>query len=383
MLRVIARLNVGGPALHVTYLAEGLDARGYRTTVVAGRVPKGEASMEAIAAAHDVDLVRARSMSREISPLDDLRTIVGLARLIRRERPAILHTHTAKAGTVGRLAALLALGARPPVVVHTFHGHVLSGYFSRPKERVFRLLERLLARVTTVLVAVSPQVRDELVAFGIAPPEHFAVIRLGIDLERRLDAGTSPAPDLPAAGLVIGWAGRMTAVKRVEDTVEALARVRARGVDALLVLVGDGPDRAVAERRAAELGVSADVVLPGAVDEMGAWYRAFDVLLLTSANEGTPVVAIEALAAGTPVVATHVGGVADVVRDGEDGFLVPPGDLDAMADRLELLARDPERRLRMGAAGRERARARYGVARLVEDVDRLYAELLRGAGISG
>ena len=381
VLRVIARLNVGGPALHVAYLSAGLDLRGYSTTLVAGRIPSGEHSMEDVPARHGVRVVRLRSMSREISPLADLRSVVELARVIRRERPSILHTHTAKAGTVGRAAALLAGRARPPVVVHTFHGHVLRGYFSPTKERFFRGLERLLARVTTRLVAVSPEVRDELVAFGIAPRERFAVVRLGIDLDERV-GGAAPAPELPPAAFVVGWAGRMTAIKRVGDALEALARLRARGVDALLVLVGDGPGRDVAERRAAELAVSTHVVLPGAVANVASWYRAFDAFLLPSANEGTPVVAIEALAAGTPVVATRVGGVADVVRDGVDGFLVAPGDVDAMADALERLARGAELRELMGAAGRERVRERYAVERLIDDVDRLYAELLAEKGVA-
>jgi len=381
VLRVIARLNVGGPALHVAYLSAGLDLRGYSTTLVAGRIPSGEDSMEDVPARHGVQVVRLRSMSREISPLADLRSVVELARVIRRERPSILHTHTAKAGTVGRVAALLAGRARPPVVVHTFHGHVLRGYFSPTKERFFRGLERLLARVTTRLVAVSPEVRDELVAFGIAPRERFAVVRLGIDLDERV-GGAAPAPELPPAAFVVGWAGRMTAIKRVGDAVDALARLRARGVDALLVLVGDGPGRDVAERRAAELAVSTHVVLPGAVADVAPWYRAFDAFLLPSANEGTPVVAIEALAAGTPVVATRVGGVADVVRDGVDGFLVAPGDVDAMADALERLARGAELRELMGAAGRERVRERYAVERLIDDVDRLYAELLAEKGVA-
>ena len=265
--------------------------------------------------------------------------------------------------------------------MHTFHGHVLRGYFSPAKERFVRLVERLLARITTVLVAVSPQVRDELVALGVAPAERFAVIRLGIDLERRAPADAPPAP-LREAELVVGWAGRMTAIKRVEVAVEAVASLRERGVDALLVLVGDGPDRAPAETRARELGIAEHVLFPGTVAEMGPWYRAFDVFLLPSANEGTPVAAIESLAAGTPVVASRVGGVPDVVREGEDGFLVAAGDVDGFADRLEQLARDPELRRRMGEAAAPRARARYAVARLIDDVDLLYAELLAERGLA-
>ncbi len=381
MLRVIARLNVGGPALHVIYLSRGLDDRGYRTTLVAGRIPAGESSMESIASEQGVHVIRLDSMSREISPLNDLRAALSLVRIIRRERPLILHTHTAKAGTVGRLAALLAGAARPPVVVHTFHGHVLRGYFSPLKERLVRLVERLLARTTTALVAVSPQVRDELVALGVAPPERFVVIRVGIDLERRAPPDAAPAP-LPEAELVVGWAGRMTAIKRVADAVESVARLRKRGVDALLVLVGDGPDRALAETRARELGISEHVMFPGTVEEMGPWYRAFDVFLLPSANEGTPVAAIESLAAGIPVVASNVGGVPDVVREGEDGFLVSAGDVEGFADRLERLARDPELRRSMGEAAAPRARGRYAVQRLVEDVDLLYAELLAERGLA-
>jgi glycosyltransferase involved in cell wall biosynthesis len=166
ILRVIARLNVGGPALHVAYLTAGLRSRGYDTTLVAGSLARGEDSMAFVADARDVQIIRIDQLGREISPFRDLVATVRLARLIRRERPDILHTHTAKAGTVGRVAALLAGGRRPPIVVHTFHGHVLRGYFGPLRTWFFRQLERWLARHTTALIAVSPQVRDDLVAPG-------------------------------------------------------------------------------------------------------------------------------------------------------------------------------------------------------------------------
>src|SRR3954469_7696604 len=183
ILRVIARLNMGGPALHVAYLTAGLRERGYDTTLVAGTLARGEDSMAFVAEARDVHTIRIDELGREISPLRDLLATVRLARLIRRERPDILHTHTAKAGTVGRVAALLAGRRRPAIVVHTFHGHVLRGYFGPLRSRVFRLLERWLASQTTALIAVSPQVRDDLVALGVAPREQFVGIRLGIELD--------------------------------------------------------------------------------------------------------------------------------------------------------------------------------------------------------
>ena len=186
ILRVIARLNMGGPALHVAYLTEGLRKRGYDTTLVAGSLARGEDSMAFVADARGVEVVRIDELGREISPLRDLMATIRLARLIRKERPQILHTHTAKAGTVGRVAARLAGSRKPPIVVHTFHGHVLRGYFGPVRTLLFRLLERWLAAGTTALIAVSPQVRDDLVALGVAPRERFVVIRLGIELDERV-----------------------------------------------------------------------------------------------------------------------------------------------------------------------------------------------------
>jgi glycosyltransferase involved in cell wall biosynthesis len=387
ILRVIARLNMGGPALHVAYLTEGLRQRGYETVLVAGTLARGEDSMAFVADARDVEIVQIDQLGREISPLRDLVATVRLARLIRKERPQILHTHTAKAGTVGRVAAVLAGSRRPPIIVHTFHGHVLRGYFGPLRSRFFRQLERWLATKTTALIAVSPQVRDDLVALGVAPKERFVVIRLGIELDERVTANANGRADnrrylgIPGDRFAVGWIGRMTAVKRTDDILVAFKRLRDSGIDAVLCLVGDGPDRPELERRAHELGVIRDTVFLGYQEDVAPFYSAFDALILPSSNEGTPVSAIEALAAGRPVVATRVGGVPDVVRDGEDGFLVDAGDTDELADRLEQLARDPALRERMGKQGRERVLPRYAVDRLVQDVDELYRSLLSEAAV--
>jgi glycosyltransferase involved in cell wall biosynthesis len=386
ILRVIARLNVGGPALHVAYLTAGLRSRGYDTTLVAGSLARGEDSMAFVADARDVQIIRIDQLGREISPFRDLVATVRLARLIRRERPDILHTHTAKAGTVGRVAALLAGGRRPPIVVHTFHGHVLRGYFGPLRTWFFRQLERWLARHTTALIAVSPQVRDDLVALGVAPAERFVVVRLGVELGERVTGeqdGRTESRRYLGIGperFAVGWIGRMTPVKRTDDVLVAFKQLRETGVDAVLCLVGDGPDRPQLEQRAHELGVIRDTLFLGYQEDVAPFYAAFDALILPSSNEGTPVSAIEALAAGRPVVATRVGGVPDVVQEGEDGFLVEPGATDDLAERLARLAREPELRERMGRAGRDRVLPRYAVERLVDDVDRLYRSLLASAG---
>jgi glycosyltransferase involved in cell wall biosynthesis len=386
ILRVIARLNMGGPALHVAYLTEGLRKRGYDTTLVAGSLARGEDSMAFVADAHGVEVVRIDELGREISPLRDLMATIRLAKLIRKERPQILHTHTAKAGTVGRVAARLAGSRKPPIVVHTFHGHVLRGYFGPVRSLLFRLLERWLAGGTTALIAVSPQVRDDLVALGVAPRERFVVIRLGIELDERVAPEQNGRAEsrrylgIPGDRFAVGWIGRMTAVKRTDDVLVAFKSLRESGVDAVLCMVGDGPDRLQLEQRAHELGVARDTVFLGYQEDVAPFYAAFDTLVLPSGNEGTPVTVIEALAAERPVVATRVGGVPDVVRDGEDGFLVEAGATDDLADRLGRLARDPALRARMGRQGRERVLPRYAVDRLVDDVDELYRSLLSAAG---
>jgi glycosyltransferase involved in cell wall biosynthesis len=386
VLRVIARLNMGGPAIHVANLAAGLETRGYHTTLVAGSLARGEDSMAFLAERLGVAVVSVEELQREVSLLHDARSVLRIAELIRSERPHILHTHTAKAGAIARAAALLAGGARPPVVLHTFHGHVLKGYFNSGRTAFFRRVERTLARASDVLVAVSPEVRDELVELGVAPYDKFVVIRLGIPLEERLGDPTVDSDyrrlyGIPEDAFVIGWVGRMTGVKDTGAVLEIVRATRDSGVEAVLCMVGDGPDRGRLEQLAHELGIARSCYFVGYQPDVAGYYRLFDAFVLPSVNEGTPVSAIESLASETAVVANRVGGVPDVVRDGVDGFLVQPGDNDAAAARLAELAADPALRTRLGASGRTRALERYSVARLVDDVDRLYRSLLATKGL--
>jgi glycosyltransferase involved in cell wall biosynthesis len=379
---------MGGPTLHVSYLSAGLRKRGYETTLVAGSVGQGEQSMAYVTRELGVPVVTLPHLHREISPVRDVLATIRLARIMRLERPTILHTHTAKAGAIGRGAALLAGQARPPIIVHTFHGHVLRGYFGRFWTGVFRLLERALALSTDALVAVSPEVRDELVALGVAPASKFRVIRLGIELDNRVSSDAAARTEtrrvmgITAEQFVVGWIGRMIGVKRPDVVLRSFRALRDEGIDAVLCMVGDGPDREPVEELAVELGIVRHCLFPGYQEDVGPFFSAFDVFVLPSGNEGTPVTAIEALASGCPVVATRVGGVPDVVADGEDGFLVAPAAVEELATRLAQLARDPDLRARMGAAGRERMETRYSVDRLIDDVDRLYRDLLAAKGIA-
>jgi glycosyltransferase involved in cell wall biosynthesis len=305
-----------------------------------------------------------------------------LARTITRRQADVLHTHTAKAGATGRLAARFSGSGWPRTTVHTFHGHVLSGYFSTRREKVFIRVERMLARSTGAIIAVSNEVRDDLIRLGVAAPQKIVVIPYGFDLtslarpDDRERAERRAAIDLPSEAFVVGWAGRLTPIKRPHDLVRTLSELRASGVDAYLVVVGDGPDRPSVEALAVELGVQERCRFLGYRRDMSHWYGIFDAFLLTSENEGTPVVAIEALASGCPVIATDAGGTATVVRHGESGYLAPIGETGALAAYLSDLADDPEQARSLGRAGSLDVKRRFGSETMAAAIDSLYRRLL-------
>lgn len=368
VVRLVTRLNIGGPAQHCLVLTKGL-ADEFPTTLAAGRpaVEEGELSDSWVP-------VRRLPLTRELRPRADLRALVATRALLREVRPAILHTHMAKAGTIGRLAAS---SVRPrPATVHTFHGHVLDGYFRPALQRTFHQAERILARRTDVLIAVSPQVRNELLALGIGTPERWRVVPLGLRLEAfaalrgpsgRLRERLGLAVDVP----LVGALGRLVPIKDLATLVRAVARLD--GVH--LALIGEGSQRAELEALVVRLGVGDRVHLPGWADDLPAWVSDLDVVALTSRNEGTPVALIEALASGRPVVATSVGGVPFVVRDGITGWLVPAGDPTAMAGGIAACLGDPQEGARRAAAGRCEVMERFVAERLVADMRALYRQL--------
>jgi len=383
IVHAIARLNVGGAALHVLQLAREQQRRGHDVLVVAGTLATGEESMDYVAAELDVSVQQLPALQRELSPRADLAAIRALRDVLRAKRPDVLQTHTSKAGATGRIAALAAGAARPRAVVHTYHGHVLRGYFDPRRERAFRLIERLLARSADALVAVSEEVQNDLVRFGVAPRERIVVIPYGFDLPPWNDTDAAARATIRARlgvgddTFVVGWAGRFTPIKRPLDLPRTLRALLDDGVDAVLALVGDGEERAETERLARELEVSERCRFLGFQQGLRAWYAAFDALLLTSENEGAPVVAIEALAAERPVVATRAGGTAAVVKDGNSGYLRPIGDTAGLAAALASLARDPELRRALGKRGGADVRARFATARMADEVEALYRALLR------
>lgn len=387
ILRVIARLNVGGPARHVALLNAGLESRGHRTLLVYGALDTGEASLEEPAVESGIPLVRVDDLGRSVRATSDLRAFVAVLRLIFRERPDVVHTHTAKAGTLGRLAATVYNWTRGrgqrALVVHTFHGHVFEGYFSPFVNRLVRLTERTLARLTDVVITISPRQQHDIVArFAVAPAAKTVVVPLGLDLDRLLDmpegaSGLRAAIGATPDDVIVGYAGRMVPVKDLPTLIRAFAQAHAVVPALRLVLAGDGPERTQAEALAREHGIADRLHFLGWVDDLPSFYATLDIFALSSLNEGTPVAAIEAMAAARPVVATEVGGVPDVVAHGATGVLVASRDIEAFSAALVELARDRSRRASMGSAGRARARARYSHRRLVDDIEALYEQGLR------
>ena len=369
VLRVIARLNVGGPARHVVWLTEGLAKEGVETLLVTGVVPPGEDDMSDFAAAHGVTPLVMPSMSRELSPRDAV-TIWKLWRLMVRFRPDVVHTHTAKAGAVGRIAGLLLrwISRRRPLFVHTFHGHVFRGYYGPWKTRLFLAIERFLARANTDrIVVLSEQQRREIhETFRIGRAEQFAVIPLGMDLVS--------APER-SGEMTVGIVGRLTAIKNHDLFLRVAKRLRG---EARFVVYGDGADRAALEGRASE-----GVVFAGTAD-VGEIYASIDILALTSRNEGTPLAIIEAMAAGRPVIATAVGGVVDLlgeVLERGDGFDVRERGITAASDDdagfaagLRLLLHDAAMRARFAERGRAYAAKTHAKERLLADIIGLYRE---------
>jgi glycosyltransferase involved in cell wall biosynthesis len=380
VLRVIARLNMGGPAHHVGLLGAGLDSEHYETLLLYGDLGAGEDSLEQSVRARGTPMAHVRGLRPEIRPFDDVRALVALVREVRRRRPDIVHTHTAKAGMLGRLAALLA-GRPRPAIVHTYHGHVLEGYFGRTKTALYRGLERWLAKRSDALIGVSSATVDDLVRLGVGERSRFRVIPIGLDLDPFLESspGTGAAfreeAGVRDGELLLSFVGRLVPIKRVDVLLRAFAHARKMGAPVRLAVVGDGQLRPDLERLAAELGVSDAVFFAGYRADMVPVAAASDLAVLSSDNEGTPVSLIEAAAAAKPAVSTSVGGVPDVVTPGT-GVLTAPGDPQALGAAIAGLARDEGTRLEMGGRARAHVAERFSVERLLEDIEALYVELM-------
>ena len=398
IVRIVTRLNIGGPAIHVALLSTRLNAQQFSTCLVVGEPGSSEGDLRSLVQDHEARVVHLKMLRRPLHAWRDAMALGQLLRVIWQERPHIIHTHMAKAGALGRVAGLLynrwgpgrRAGARA-VLIHTFHGHVLDGYFSPWLSRVFVRIERWLAGRTDCLIAVSQTVRNELVAKGIGRQDQWRVIPLGLDLSAfaqvPLSGGQSPVR--------VGMVGRLVSIKNPALFLQALSRLvqQRRGEAVHGLVVGDGPLRQALEQEAKHLGLGGIVRFAGWQQDLPSLYAELEVACLTSWNEGTPVALIEAMAAGRAVVATDVGGVPDLLdgegqphvpvasgtfRITERGILVQPGDPQGLTDALQVLASDPALRHRLGRAARTHVMQQFDPKRLLSDIAMLYEELQGG-----
>jgi glycosyltransferase involved in cell wall biosynthesis len=371
VLRIIARMNVGGPAWQVSVLTRGLNNSEFTSQLVCGEISEGEADFLALRDPN-LEVTRVTSLGRGLSALDDVRAFLAIVRLIREFKPDVVHTHTAKAGTLGRIASVLM---RVPVRVHTFHGHVLHGYFSPAVTRIFVFIERVLARFTHGIVSVGSQVRDDLLAAKIGTFDKYRVIAPGVAKSEVVDPVVARdslgiAPDVH----VLLFVGRLTEIKRPDRLLEAFSLVRAKVPSAVLLFAGEGELFEKTKVDASHFGES--VRFLGWRSDLALLFAATDVAVLSSDNEGMPVTLIEASMAGVPCITTDVGSAREVVLDGKTGFVVDTNAKSLADAAIEILS-NGELRDEMGNAARHHTESRFGVARLVQDHVDLYRLLLK------
>ena len=364
-------MNVGGPAVQVSALMRGLPTDQFEHRLYTGYCAEDENDY-LVTQAPDVDAFRVKGLGRALTPRDDSRALIHLMQEIRGFQPHIIHTHTAKAGVLGRIAAKVA--GRRTSTVHTFHGHLLHGYFPPSKTRAVIAVERCLATMTNQLVAVGPRVRDQLLTAHIGKPHQYSVIPPGLTLPRGPAKNAARSHlGLPQNKIVIGFIGRLTGIKRPDIFVDVVRKIHSHRSDVHFVVAGDG------DLASWLYGVAGDlpITMLGWRDDIETVLAACDAVLLTSENEGTPLSLIQAGMAGLPVVATAVGSVGDVVIDGETGWLTGFS-ADAVSHALfEMLAKPAECRKR-GLAGKQHTADVFGLPRFIDDHAALYHHLRVG-----
>jgi glycosyltransferase involved in cell wall biosynthesis len=371
VMRIIARMNVGGPAVQVSGLMRGFDAQVFEQELVTGFCAADEADyLEKVAT--DVKAVRIDGLGRSIKPRADLTALITILKEIRRFKPDVIHTHTAKAGVVGRIASILS--GHKSIRVHTFHGHLLNGYFGSGKTKLVILVEKFLALFTDQLLAVGAKVKDDLLAAGIGNQSKFSVMPPGLQLAE-VPSRSSARKELGLNddAIYCAFIGRITQIKRPDRFLDVVSDIKSRGIDLHFIFAGAGEllqycqDRVITE--------NLPVTFLGWREDIEVVLAAADFVLLTSDNEGTPLSLIQAGMVGIPVVATNVGSTNEIVVNGETGLLTDLS-VKELSDAVVKVATDSALRAKMGTAGKEYTMARYGVARLVKDHQDLYLKLL-------
>lgn len=378
ILNIIARLNIGGAAIHTILLTQKLNNQRYTSSLVKGLEDQFEGNMNDLAAKKGVEPIVVSELGRAISWKDDLRAFWKIYKLILAEKPDVVHTHTAKAGAIGRIAAK---AAGVPIIMHTFHGHVFHSYFSKRKTRMFILIEKFLATFTDRIISVSEKVRQEVLGYGIGHPEKVITVPLGMELKSVYDnekyAGIFRKKfEIPEGCPSVGIVARLVPIKGHIYFLSAAKRVLEEVPQARFLIIGDGEDRDALVKYTEELGISDQVVFCGFQRLLGDVYGDLDIVVLSSLNEGLPVSLIEAMVAGKPIISTNVGGVPDLVGTNSAAQLIPPKDSAAMGEAIITVLRDLDNFKKKAKQYCGKTFERYNVDRLIRDMDSLYREVI-------
>lgn len=390
IVRIIARLNIGGPAIHTILLTAGLNAGGFESILVCGSIGKGESDMHYYARQKGVSPIQIPQLQRDLNFFRDLVAFTKIFFLLIREKPQVIHTHTAKAGALGRTAAFFykLFFNKNARIIHTFHGHVFEGYFSRFNSLFFILVEKALALFTDVLVTVSDSVKDDIVSLGIAGRNKIRVVPIGLELDKFLSVNHKQRDFIQ-----IGIIGRLVPIKNHGLFIEAAHRLmNTSGTRKIkFVVVGDGELSGALRQRVSFLGMSRYFEFQGWRRDLDKVYADLDIVALTSLNEGTPVSLIEALACARPIVATDVGGVKDILgrmqsqaQGGcgtfavhEYGLSVKSQDASGLAGALAFLLDNSAVRAKIGESGRAWVSEQFSIARLLENLRGLYSAVYK------
>ena len=370
-MRIIARMNVGGPAVQVSGLMRGLNSTEFDHRLYTGFCAAEEADyLDTVA--QDVTAIRIAGFGRRVSLGGDIKAFLAIVKEIRSFKPHVIHTHTAKAGFLGRIASLTSL--HPSIRVHTFHGHLLNGYFGPFKRSLIILAEKVLALFTHELLAVGVKVRQDLLDAGIGSLEKFGVMPPGLAIGRLPPKKESQESfGIFSSRLQCGFIGRITQIKRPDRFLDVVNEVKTRGIEVEFFMAGDGELLDMCRKRI--LREELPVIVLGWQSDIEKVLSAADMVILTSDNEGTPLSLIQAGLAGLPVVTTNVGSVPEVVLDGTTGIITGL-DVREIGDTIEELVNNKDLRGHLGSAAQEFTSANFGVKRLVSDHEELYKKIL-------
>lgn len=387
VVHVITRFDKGGSAENTFLTVKGLDKSRYEVILVRGLSDEshmGAAESKAVEEGlreiqrKGIRIRTIPALIRKIQPLSDFHAFIDLVKIFREEKPHIVHTHTSKAGILGRWAAFLT---GVPVIIHTPHGHVFWGYFHKYVTLIYVLLERLTAKITDSIITLTEQEKRDHLRFQIAREYKFSVIHSGVEVNKFFHVPQNSTEIKLKLGIakesfVIGTVGRLTHIKGQRYLIEAAARILTARRDMVFIILGDGELMTDLRMLAHTLGIKEKVLFLGWRSDVAEIISTFDVFVLPSLNEGMGKVLIEAMAVGRPIIASDVGGIPDLVIHDKNGLLVPPADPESIAMAIETLYRDPLRREKMGESGRIIAES-YSAISMIQKIDRLYSDLIK------